>query len=230
MHLPDAKAYCIACRFRREVCLCGEARPVAADFGLIVVIHEQESRKLSNTGHLAQLVVPGCRVLTQPAFGRGTVDLGELSATHASDGRPWRTVLFYPGLGATPLTPEYAAELRRPDASGAVPRLRLVIPDGTWKQARRMVKRLPALAALPRVILSDDPGFAEREAMRPRGNPAAFRVSTCEAIAAAFGQLGEPEAARELYRVYDEAALRIALLKGKLPLAAHRQVLRPNVV
>ncbi len=228
MHFSDAKAHCISCRFRRELCLCKGARQFVSDFGLIVVIHEQESRKQSNTGHLAQVVIPGCRVLTHPAFGRGTVDLEALKETHAQDGRPWRTVLFYPGLGAKPLTAAFAAELRRPDETGIAPRLRIVIPDGTWRQARRLVKRLPLLAALPRVILSDDPGFAEREAMRPRGNPAAFRVSTCEAIAAAFGQLGEPETARELYRVYDEAALRIAILKGKLPLAGNRHVLQPS--
>ena len=88
-----------------------------------------------------------------------------------------------------------------------------------------MVKRIPALALLPRVSLPELATFASRESMRPRGNPALHRISTCEAMASALGLLGEPAAEAALYEVYDAAALRIALMRGRIPLAGHRHVL-----
>lgn len=190
---------------------------MTSDVQLIVVLHEVESRKMSNTGHLAKLVLSDCLLRVQGSRTRDDVDLALLEETHAADGRPWRTVLFYPGLGAEPASQELRV---------AGERLRLVVPDGTWGQARRMVKRIPELARLPRVSLPAIPAFVERTAMRPRGNPDdAARVSTCEAIAAAYGQLGESAAEAALYGVYDQAALRIALMRGKVPLSEHRYVL-----
>ncbi len=224
MHFGVA-AFCIRCRFRREVCLCREVQQVPTDLRLLVVIHGTEALKMSNTGHLAPLVVPDAAVKMHGAWGRDPADLSELRETHAPDGREWRTVLFFPGLGATPLTPEYAAALRGPAADGRPTRLRVVIPDGSWSQARRIVKRLPELAGLPRIILPVAEGTASREALRPRGNPEPARVSTCEAIAAALGMLGEPAAEAALFAVYDAAALRIALMRGKRHLASHRDVL-----
>lgn len=230
MHFPAHSTICIACRFRREVCLCDEALRVETDLRLLIVIHELESRKMSNTGHLAKLVVADCRVATQPAWGRGKVDLSELAVTHGKDGRPWKTVLFFPGLGAELLTAEAVQRLKAPVAGGLKPRLRVIIPDGTWKQARRMVKRLSALAALPRVSLPavESVVDADRVAMRPRGNPDPARVSTCEAIAVAMGYLGETEAETNLFKVYDEAALRIALMRGRMPLDGYRRILVPS--
>jgi DTW domain-containing protein YfiP len=225
MHLPLPAAQCVACRLRREVCLCHEADLVDADLRLIVVLHAEESRRMSNTGHLATLVVRDSRIALHGWQNR-PAELAELRETHAPDGRPWRTLLLYPGFAAAPLTPSYAAALRAPDASGARPRLRLVFPDGTWSQARRMVKRLPELAALPRAMLPASAHWDGREAMRPRGNPVASRVSTCEAIAAVLGAVGETRAEAALFRVYDAAALRIALMRGRLRLEGHRGVLR----
>ncbi len=226
MHFPKPSAFCVRCRFRREVCLCREAELLPVDVRLVVVLHAVEALKMSNTGHLAQLVIPDCKVLIHGSNGKEPVDLSELQETHAPDGRPWRTILFFPGLAAEPLTPAVAKSLR---IGEAVPsKLRIIIPDGTWSQARRMVKRIPELMALPRFILPATEAMASRVAMRPRGNLEPERVSTCEAIAAAFGALGEPACEAALFKVYDAAALRIALMRGRLPLAEHRHVLVPD--
>lgn len=187
---------------------------------MLVVLHEVEALKMSNTGHLAPLVLPDARIVLHGARGRAPADLAELRETHAPDGREWRTVMFFPGLGAQPLTDASVTALRAPGT-----KLRVVIPDGTWSQARRMVKRLPELASLPRVILPAVAPSIVRDALRPRGNPERARVSTCEAMATALGMLGEREAEAALFEVYDAAALRIALMRGKLHLAEHRDVL-----
>jgi hypothetical protein len=83
------------------------------------------------------------------------------------------TALLFPGAGASPV--EAAA---RPRA--------LVVIDGTWLQAERMLERNPSLAALPRLSVS--PG-------RPSGygdlrrEPAEGHLPTLEAVALALGVL-----------------------------------------
>lgn len=225
VHFDLPTAFCLRCRLRQEVCLCGEARAIDADMRLILVLHSLEARKMSNTGHLAALVIPDTRIAVHGHRDQ-PVDLTELNQTHAPNGRPWRTLLMFPGLGARELTPDYAEELRAPLADGVRPRLRLVVPDGTWRQARRMVQRLPELNTLPRIILPVDPAWNLRDKLRPRGNPQAVRTSTCEAIASAVATLASPEAGAALFDVYDAAALRIALMRGKLHISQHRHVLQ----
>jgi DTW domain-containing protein YfiP len=219
MHFAHPRAYCLRCRFRREVCLCAATRQAAADLRLVVVLHAVEERKMSNTGHLAALVLPDARIAVHGRRDQA-VDLAELRETHAPDGRPWRSVLLFPGLGAEPLDARAVADLRAPDH-----KLRLVVPDGTWSQARRMVRRLPELAALPRYTIPFGAAWASRTALRPRGNPEPARVSTCEAIATAFGLLGEPDAEAALQEVYDAAALRIAMMRGKVLVGEHRDLI-----
>jgi DTW domain-containing protein YfiP len=216
MHFASPASFCVHCRFHQEICLCHHVRRVDPDLRLIVVLHIDEVRKTSNTGRLAKLVVPDCRIAVHGPTAGPRVDLSELAETHDATGRPWRTLLFYPGMGAEPLTPELAATLRAPMDDGARPRLRLVVPDGTWSQARRLVKRLPELSSLPRVILPVTEASVSRADIRPRTNhDNAQRVSTCEAIATAVGMLGSPEAEAALLAVYDQAALRIGRQRGK---------------
>ena len=227
MHLPQPHLYCVRCRFHREICLCSEARRVGTELRVFIILHAVETFKLSNTGHLAHLVMPNCQLAVHGRRRGPPADLSELR--NSDPDHPVKTILLHPGLGARELTGDYVQELRAPNADGIPMRLRLVVPDGTWSQARRMVKRLPELAHLPRVMLPAVPASVARAAMRPRTNPdAAERVSTCEAIASAVGLLGEDAAEAALYAVYDAAALRVALLRGKIALTDHRSLLRPE--
>jgi DTW domain-containing protein YfiP len=103
-------------------------------------------------------------------------------------------VVLFPGHGAKPLTPELVAALPSPPA--------LVVPDGIWRQAGRMVKRLPLLAAAAKVALPAR-AFA-RSALR-RNRPG-HRMSTYEAVAG------------PLLDFYRRAADRMLLARGKLGL------------
>jgi DTW domain-containing protein YfiP len=84
------------------------------------------------------------------------------------------TALLYPGAGSTP-----AGEVDPPPPA-------LVVIDGTWLQAERMLRDNPSLAALPRISLVHDQesGYAGL-----RREPAAGHLSTIEAVALALGAL-----------------------------------------
>jgi DTW domain-containing protein YfiP len=88
------------------------------------------------------------------------------------------------------------------------PPRRIIVLDGSWAQARRMVQRLPVLRGLPMVRLP------ARGLDRPRLRtpPRPGTMSTIEAIAAALLLCGEPGPAAELERIYDLAVERAQVI------------------
>jgi DTW domain-containing protein YfiP len=115
-------------------------------------------------------------------------------------------VVLYPGRGAQPLTPEFVASLPSPPT--------LIVPDGTWRQARHIVKRLPLLANAAKVFLPTR-GF-EGEALRR--NRYGHRMSTYEAVSQALAILEGEAAAEPLLDFYRRAIDRILLMRGRLKL------------
>jgi DTW domain-containing protein YfiP len=102
----------------------------------------------------------------------------------------------------------------------AEPPTRIVVPDGTWSQARRMLQRLPALQALPRLALpGPPPGLRLRRPHRGDG------MSTLEAMAGALHALGRAQDAEALLALHAVAVERVMRLKGvwgAAPEALHR--------
>jgi DTW domain-containing protein YfiP len=125
-------------------------------------------------------------------------------ATHLPTGAT--PIVLFPGRGARPLTPELIAALPSPPC--------LIVPDGNWKQAGKMVKRLPLLAATTKVALPvrDFTGNALRR------NRPGHRMSTYEAVAQALGVLEGKEVAEVLMEFYRRATDRMLLVRGKLRL------------
>jgi DTW domain-containing protein YfiP len=177
---------CPRCRFPPELCLCAEIPRLVTPFRFVVVRHASERERLSNTARWAALALEGATVLDHGLPG---VDLD--AATLAAPG----AVALFP-------SPHPAVSLRER------PRL-VVVPDGTWSQARRMMQRVPALRTLPRLSLPGPPaGLRLRRPHRGDG------MSTLEAIAGALAALGEPAAAERLLRLHAIAVERVLRLKG----------------
>lgn len=76
----------------------------------------------------------------------------------------------------------------------------LVVLDGSWREARRMFIRTPALQRLPRLSL---PPPAKAPA-RLRRSASPGNMATLEAIARAVGILEGDEAARPLHALFEE--------------------------
>jgi DTW domain-containing protein YfiP len=130
--------------------------------------HVLEVAKVSNTGRIAALALPS---LERRVYG------ALAPALLADLPRPG-TFLLFPS--EDPLPALESVE-------------RVVVLDASWKQARKMVQRVPELRALPRLSL---PIAAPAPSLRtaPAGG-----VSTLQAIARCVGLLegSEPEAALE---------------------------------
>ncbi len=167
--MPLAPHRCPRCRFPTPGCLCPEVPRLRTRVEVVFVRHASERDRLTNTGHWAALALEGSAVLEQGLPG-APVDASALAA-------PGTWVLF-----PSP----------HPPRPGLPPPRRLVVPDGTWPQARRMMQRIPELRTLPRLAL---PPAGPATRLR---RPVADGMSTLEALAAALRTLGERDAARRL--------------------------------
>ncbi|WP_257463300.1 tRNA-uridine aminocarboxypropyltransferase [Archangium lipolyticum] len=170
---------CLRCNLPLHLCLCAEIPRVETRTRFLILQHVVEIPKKSNTGRVAALALANAELLT---YG---VQAGSFDTALLSEPGTW---LLYPD---GPTAPQDA-----PMPS------RLVVLDASWSQARRMTQRLPALRALPRLVLPPPaPGMLRlRDPTHPSG------MSTLDAIARAVAVLEGPEAAAPLERL---AALRV---------------------
>jgi DTW domain-containing protein YfiP len=195
---------CPACRLQRAVCVCDLLPTLPTRTRLILLLHQLEARKPTNTGRLA------LRCLPSSAFAlRGRADDGS-SDLEAQAPPDWletaeRPVLLFPGAGSVPLASLVDPADARP--------VTLVVPDGTWSQAARARKRFPGLDAIPCAHLPLD----LVSTYRLRHDPRPGHLSTLQAIAHALGILEGPAIAEALLRVHQIAVERTLYTKGRLP-------------
>ena len=120
------------------------------------------------------------------------------------------TALLFPGEGSRPV-----------EAAAAEPPRTLVVVDGTWLQAEKMLEKNPPLAALPRLSISPGRRSSYGDLRR---EPAEGHLPTIEAVALALGVL-ERDPARfepmvEAFRRMVE--LQLGCSRGELRRPRHR--------
>ena len=163
-----------------------------------VVMSRPEARSASNSARLLALWLPGVELHVRGGPGDAAEPEG-LSA------RPDSALLF-PGAGEPEPLP---AGVRH-----------LIVPDGTWSQARRIERRWFAGRGLPRVALSGPwPSVyalrRQREACSPGGSRGdSGGLCTFEAVAIALGLLHDRSLAATLLERFAEWARRARALKA----------------
>jgi DTW domain-containing protein YfiP len=174
---PVRRALCAACHRPLAVCVCAHVRPQRTQTRIVILQHPRERHVPINTVRLAQLSLPDAVLRRGVDFAADPV-VADLVA--GRDGGPPPYLLF-PGPNAV--------DLARERPAGPIT---LVVLDGTWWQARKLLRRNPAIAALPQLRLA--PAAPSR--YRIRREPDAHYVATIEAIALALRAL-EGDAANE---------------------------------
>ena len=160
---------CPACWLHLPLCLCADISRLPTKTRVKIVLHCGELRRPSNTGHLVPLgLEDACCVV------RGEPDRPRLDAMGLLDTER-RNVLLYPDPNAAVLGPEYLSQDKRP--------ITLIVPDGSWRQSRRMFCRDLGQLPIDRVCLP--PGKLSGYALRSQTDPA--HCSTLEAVARALG-------------------------------------------
>ncbi len=169
----------------QSVCVCSILPRIETRTRVVLVIHRLEVRKTTNTGRLGTMCLPNSETVVRGHEARasgahqGTRDSG-VRETHEPEPRAtWpagsQPLLLFPFEDAVPLT-DYA-ESARP--------VTLFVPDGNWRQASKVRRRLRGMESVPCVSLPK----GERELRRLRVESRDDGLATIEAIARALGIL-----------------------------------------
>jgi DTW domain-containing protein YfiP len=188
---------------RVPLCLCSEIPSLKPKTKIIVVMHWRERVLTSNTAHLSALALPGSEIHLR---GRKDAPL-DLNALVNQQSR-FTPLLLFPGETAEVLSPQWVATHPGPYA--------LFVPDGSWRQAKKVALREPALKQVRQVKLCpDQPGqYLLRKAAHPE------MLSTMEAISRALefleGESEGPKIRHQLDLLFQKFNERIQWSRGKL--------------
>ncbi|RZO65592.1 MAG: DTW domain-containing protein [Sandaracinaceae bacterium] len=163
---------CARCRLLDTDCVCALLWPVASRTRVVLVPHVREWRQPSNTGRLAVLGLWNSELAV---WGRRAPRLDPSLLLREGETH----LLLHPSEGARPIEPIEG-------------RVRLLVPDGSWRRAGRIARRLAALPGVQPVRVDVGPHARLRRA------PSPDKVHTAAAIAAALEALGDVDAAAAL--------------------------------
>ncbi|MCO7568765.1 DTW domain-containing protein [Pseudomonas chlororaphis] len=182
-----SRARCERCLRPTGHCLCPLIPRLPSRTRVLLLQHPSEVNHALNTARLAALGLSNAQLLVGEVFE-------DLPALLAQPGH--RACLLFPADDAQPL--QAYAETDEP--------LLLVVPDGTWRKARKLLHLNPLLAALPRVTLA----AATPSRYRLRKAPGPGALSTLEAIVQALQVLEAPASFEPLLRPFE------ALIDGQI--------------
>jgi DTW domain-containing protein len=186
---------CENCGASATSCLCDVVPRVELKTRICLVIHHRELSRRSNTGLLALRALVNSEVRVRGEH-REPLDLKDLLTAQ------YRSFLFYPSADAVELNRALVMQEPTP--------IQLLVPDGTWRQARKIHSRHPELRDLPRVKIStpNNSIFQLRAQSKPE------RMATLQAIAEALGLI-EGDAVRiQLMRLYQMKIERTLKARG----------------
>ena len=182
---------CPGCEIRKPLCFCAMIPQLALKTRVIILMHTCEEVLTTNTARLVAKALTNSEVRIH-----GRRDERMSSDGLVQSGRP--SLLLYPSSRAVELTTDFASHLSGP--------VNLIVPDASWRQTKKFVRRAPGLVGIPHVRLPPGPPSEYRlRAQRSDQN-----LCTLEAIARAIGIL-ECRAAQvdleTLLRVFVERTL-----------------------
>lgn len=168
--VSDARETCARCRRPAAWCWCAHLPRLETKTNVLILQHPRERDVAIGTARMAHLALPSSQLVAPRDLGLAFDDHPLVRAL-VDDPLAHAAVLF-PGEGARDVS-EWA---------DAPPRT-LVVVDGTWWQAKKLLRLNPRLAALPRVSYRPTaPGN-----YRIRKEPSDECLATIEAIAAVLG-------------------------------------------
>ncbi len=182
-----SRSQCARCLRPATHCLCSLIPQLDSRTRVLLLQHPSEVNHALNTARLAALGLNNAELIVGEVFE----DLPVLLNPPGYQAR-----LLFPADDAQPLQAYTPSD--QP--------LLLVVPDGTWRKARKLLHLNPLLAALPRVTLAE--GAVSRYRLRKAPGPGA--LSTVEAIVQALQTLEAPTSFEPLLRPFE------ALIEGQI--------------
>lgn len=194
-HRSKHAQHCSICRMHTADCLCHVMPRFALETRICLVMHCRELKKPTATGPMALSILENSELYVH-GVKEQPLDLSSLTA------KDRRLLVLFPDAGAVPLDHFDRTVDRRP--------ITLVVPDGNWRQASRVPRRVPGLEAAEIVTL-------------PLGVPTAWGIrretkqgglATFEAIARALGWLESAAVTQSMEAYFDRVVETTFKMRG----------------
>ena len=184
----NKRPFCSRCQRPQSACLCHVIETIDNRVELVILQHPSEQKHAKGTARLLQLSLQRCELW----IGEDFSEHAGLQALLADPGR--RVFLLYPGEQAVSAT----AVARDIEADGWM--ATVILLDGTWKKAYKLLCLNPVLATLPKIAIAPPAGSNYRIRKAPRQDS----LSSVEAGAAVLGELeGDHPKFAPLLRAFD---------------------------
>jgi DTW domain-containing protein YfiP len=180
----------------RHLCICPLIPHYNLATRLVLVMHHREFTKTTATGPLALLTLKNSELRIH-GNRECPLDCRDLVVPER------RTLLLYPGDDVPVLDQKLLAQDGRP--------VTLVVPDGNWRQASRMGRRLPGLENAGMVRLP--PGRPSEWGIRREHHEEG--LATFEAIARAMGIIESPAVREGMEALFRLMVQRTLAAKGQ---------------
>lgn len=163
---------CKVCLVHSDNCYCQQVKELKLKTKVSIILFKKEKFLPSNTANLSARSLPNSEL-----FYRGYRDI-HLESSFI-DEKNYHPLYLFPSDDSVELTPEFLKGIKKP--------INLVVPDGTWSQAKKIHNREPLLREIPRVRVTtnDKSIYTLRRQVREKG------LCTHEAIAHALGIIEE---------------------------------------
>lgn len=174
---------CERCLFTPSTCICGAIKRLTNKVSVVILQHPSEEKIAKNTAKLLNLSLTDCKIIK----GENNTDFSMLNSLPVKS-----TVLLYPN--------EHATNLDDTNPKPALSNItHLVVIDGTWKKAYKILQLTPLLTKFKTVSFKQLP--QSRYAIRKA--PRADSLSTLEAVAHSLLLIEQLNPA-PLYNLLDE--------------------------
>lgn len=174
---------CPLCRTPEEFCFCKKVKSLPTKTYVSLIIHHREQHLSTNTGLLANRVLPNSQILY-----RGLKN-DPLSPEQLIK-EDFTPLFLFPDETSVVLTKDYLQGLKS--------KVHLIVPDGNWRQAKKFKRRIPGLSDVQSVTL-------------PKGPPSQYylrrqnrleNVCTFEAIARAMAIIEGESTENEMMKIF----------------------------
>lgn len=161
---------CTRCLRAKRVCYCPSLRPFTPSFTVVLLQHPKERKNTIGTARMTHLSLSNSLLI--PGIGFEEDDrVNALIADPAN-----HCVVLYPGENSVNVS-EHADEFLTAVKSLSQ-KLVVFVIDGTWAQAKGMVRKSPRLTSLPQICFT--PEIPSQYKVRKQPNR--FCLSTIEAV------------------------------------------------
>lgn len=162
---PCHKTRCYKCRLHDNICMCQLTPRFDLTSRVTIIMHRKEYMLTSNSGILAKNILKNSKILFHGHENRSPIAQNEITP------QEYENYILFPSPQATPLDKNFLKRLQKP--------LNLIVPDGNWRQAKKIMRSVNSLHSLPKVTL---PNLGKSE-YKLRVSPFEDGVCTFEAIA-----------------------------------------------